>query len=189
MKKIVLIYGESASGKSAIKRAIMRLRPDYNDVRTSTTRPIREGEVDGVDYNYYDDMTMASKIMADEMAECVSFRDWVYGTEYSALIDDKINIGVWNPEGVETLNDDDEIQCLNIYIYSSAKVRIIRSLNREVNPDVGEVVRRYATDLKDFEGFSPGFYHAVIHNDGSKSIDTLAKEVIEKIDRGLGKFV
>ena len=189
MKKIVAIYGESACGKSAIKKAIMRLRPDYNEVITSTTRPPREGEVDGIDYNYYSEQTMAEKIMKDEMAECVCFRDWVYGTEYSALEDKKINVGIWNPEGVETLNEDANLDCLNIHISSPAKVRIIRSLNREVDPDIEEIIRRYKTDLQDFELFSPGFYYAVIHNDNSKSIEDLAKEVIAKIDRGLGRFV
>jgi guanylate kinase len=187
-KKVVAIYGESASGKSAIKKTVLKKRSDYHEVVTSTTRPMREGEKNGVDYFYYTEDEMREKIFNNEMAECVVFRDWIYGTEYGKLTDDKINIGVWNPEGIETLNDDDGLECLNIYIHTPPKLRLLRSLNREENPDVDEIVRRYLADQKDFREVDVNFTVTVI-NDGSKTLDRLADEVIALVDRHLGKFV
>lgn len=188
MKKLVLLYGKSASGKSAIKKAIMKLRPEYNEVITSCTRYMREGEKDGVDYFFYTEKQMADKICKGEMAECVVFNDWIYGTEYEKIIDDKINVGAWNPEGVETLNDDSNFECLNIFIDAPGKTRLIRSLNREENPDVNEIIRRYQADEKDFRYIEIENY-VTINNNGSKSIQEMAEEVINYIDRYLGRIV
>lgn len=188
MKNLVVLYGESSSGKSAIKREILKIRTDYNDVITSTTRPPREGEQNKVDYNFRGDMEIAAMIMEDKMVECVVFRDWVYGTERAALLDNEINIGVWNPEGVETLNNDGEMNCLNVYIHSTDKQRLLRSLNREENPDVDEIIRRFKTDKTDFDVIDVDFF-STIENDGTKTLEQLAIEVIAKIDRHLGRFV
>lgn len=188
MKNAVLIFGESGCGKSSIKKAILKMRSEYNEVITSTTRPPRDGEVNGVDYNFRSEAEMADMIMADQMLECVSFRDWVYGTEKSAMTEDAINIGVWNPEGVETLNEFGDIICLNIYIGSKDKVRIMRSLNREENPDVEEILRRYQADKRDFDSVDVGFF-VTIENNGEKSVDEIAEEIVAVIDRRLGRFV
>lgn len=187
-KKLVLLYGKSASGKSSIKKEIMKLRPEYNEVITSSTRCMREGEKDGVDYFFYSEKQMADKICKGEMAECVVFNNWVYGTEYEKIADDKINIGAWNPEGVEILNDDGNFECLNIFINTPDKVRLLRSLNREENPNVDEIIRRYQADEKDFRVIDIENY-ITINNNGAEPIQEIAKEVINYIDRYLGKNV
>lgn len=188
MKKIVAIYGKSSSGKSSIKQAVMELRPEYNNIIASTTRPPREGEKNGVDYFFYTDAQMADNICEGKMAECVIFNEWVYGTEYERILDDKINVGAWNPEGLETINDEGSFECLNIFIDAPGKTRLLRSLDREQNPDVDEIIRRYLADEKDFRSIDVE-YSITIKNDGTKTVKEMAKEVIKHIDRHLGRIV
>ena len=188
MKKLVVIYGGSASGKSTIKKLIVKKRPQYHEVITCTTRPMRENEQQGVDYNFISEQEMAQKIYNGEMVECVPFKDWLYGTEFAAIRDDKINIGVWNPEGVEILNEEPTLDCLNFYILSPAKQRLLRSLNREENPNVDEIVRRYLADKKDFERMEIGTHNTiVINNNGSSSLDELAELIIQHIEHYFGQ--
>ena len=56
----------------------------------------------------------------------------------------------FNPEGVEILQSNPEIDIDVVYITARDKVRLMRQLQREDNPDCDEIVRRYGTDKKDF---------------------------------------
>ena len=48
--KIIILVGQSACGKSAIYKQLVK--KGYKGLITNTTRPMREGEVDGKDYNF-----------------------------------------------------------------------------------------------------------------------------------------
>jgi hypothetical protein len=84
------------------------------------------------------------------LVEATSFNDWFYGTELSALAPDKINIGVFNPTSAEILNIDSRIDFKLFYVNVSDKERLLRQLNRELNPDVDEIIRRFPKDKADF---------------------------------------
>jgi guanylate kinase len=84
------------------------------------------------------------KVLSGEMLECTSFNDWFYGTSYEALRSDGvINVGVFNPAGVESLLNNPDCNVLVFWIKTNDKTRLIRQLNREEEPDVREVVRRF----------------------------------------------
>lgn len=151
MKNIVAICGKSASGKDSLVKHILQLYPDqFHRIISYTTRPMRENEVDGVDYFFTTKDHMADLIMNGDMFEVVSFNDWIYGSCIHNLSDDKINLGVYNLEGIDCLIHEPEFNVLIFYIESEPKERLLRSLLREDNPDVHEIVRRFGTDEKDF---------------------------------------
>jgi guanylate kinase len=52
-KKVVVIAGPSGSGKNAIITEILRRYPHCQRLVTVTTRQMRPGEVDGVDYHFF----------------------------------------------------------------------------------------------------------------------------------------
>ncbi len=87
------------------------------------------------------------------MLEATVFNDWVYGTGLNSLDEAKINIGVFNPEGIETLSEMDNIDLFVIRCMCPDKDRLLRQLYRESNPDVDEIVRRYLADKSDFNSF------------------------------------
>ena len=84
------------------------------------------------------------------MLEATSFRDWFYGTPIESLDKDKINIGVFNIEGIKCLVEDNRLEVYPILIDAPDKVRLLRSLNREEKPDCIEICRRFLADEKDF---------------------------------------
>lgn len=182
MKKMIILAGKSASGKDTVKKELLKLQSDLHNVITSTTRPIRDYEENGKDYFFYTDHEMAKKIYDMEMAEAVSFNGWVYGTEYGQILDDKINVGIYNLEGAEILMEDGAIDAFIVYLDCPAKVRLIRSLEREANPNVDEIIRRYSTDEKDFED-AYELANLVIDTHYNQSIigiaDTILKRALE----------
>ena len=82
-----------------------------------------------------------------------SLHHWYYGTSYDALRSDAVNIGVFNPEGVESLIHAQDVNVKIFYITATNKTRLLRQLNREENPNVDEIIRRYGTDKADFIDF------------------------------------
>lgn len=85
------------------------------------------------------------------MLEATCFNEWFYGTAKSALSGD-INIGVFNPEGIYSLleSHNKDIYLIVYYVLASGKTRLLRQLNREENPDIDEILRRYKADEIDF---------------------------------------
>ena len=55
---IYYLFGKSASGKDTIYKRLKALHPDWKEVTPYTTRPIREGEREGVEYHFVTDQRM-----------------------------------------------------------------------------------------------------------------------------------
>ena len=78
----------------------------------------------------------------------------------------KLEIGVFNINGINQLVNNDyenRINCFPIYIKTNPKIRLLRQLQRETEPDCDEIVRRYLTDQKDFLNI-PFHYHVIENN-------------------------
>ena len=171
--KIIALYGKSGSGKDTIQKWLVSNFPDSNGIVSCTTRPPRDYEIDGKDYFFLSTVEFGEKVLNGDMLEATSFRDWMYGTSLNSLKEDKINIGVFNPEGLECLLQDSRLDVLPIFIDADDKVRLIRNLNRErypdcaeIYPDCAEICRRYFTDAQDFEDIS--FFSLVYNNNNFK---------------------
>lgn len=148
--KLVILIGKSGSGKDTILKEVLKHK-DFNPVVSMTTRPPREGEIDGKDYIFVDSDTFTKYLLEDKLIEATIFNNWAYGTPYSSLSFEKTNIAVLNPEGVRILKEDNKLNVTVIYINASDKTRLIRQLQREENPNIQEILRRYGADEKDFE--------------------------------------
>lgn len=149
--QIVALIGKAGAGKDSMQKATCELHPlMFHPIVSCTTRPAREGEIEGVDYHYITLNEFTRKVLNGDMLEATEFRDWFYGTTLESLSKDKINIGVFNPAGVEALLEDSRLDVTVFEVVAPDKQRLMRYLNREENPDCAEMCRRYFTDEKDF---------------------------------------
>lgn len=153
---IVALCGEAGSGKDTLAAQLAK-EYDWNFVISCTTRPMREGEVDGVNYHFLSKDIFAEKILSGEMLEATIFNDWGYGTSIDSLKKDKINIGVFNPDGLSILSENSDINLYVFYLSVTPKERLLRQLNREENPNVEEIIRRYSADKKNFDFYLSGY--------------------------------
>lgn len=176
--KIIAICGKAGAGKD---RLLQRISSRY-DVRTivsCTTRPKREGEIDGVNYYYLTREEFAQKVINDDILEAVEFNGWFYGTIKDGLSADKWNVGVFNPEGIEMLLENPSVELKVFYLYVDDKERLIRQLKRETHPNVAEIIRRYSADEKDFKFLKNRFTFVKMKNftliDLNINADTIAK--------------
>lgn len=159
MYKIIALMGESGCGKDYIATSLTTLYPNaYHRVVADTTRPKRDYEVDGVDYNFISIEDFAGYVLDGTMLEASCFNDnWYYGTNKLSLNENKINIVILNPIGFERLkeNNDEDIKIYSIYIKTEPLDRLVACLHRESNPDCHEICRRFLADEEMFKDFKP----------------------------------
>lgn len=170
--KVIALVGESGSGKDRLLKEILNIHPEYNELISHTTRPPREGEKEGVNYYYVTQKDFLNLIQTDQMIEYTQFNGWFYGTAVAAFDTQRINIGVFNPAGIQNLLKRDDIELKIFYIYAAPAIRLIRQLTREKNPNINEILRRYQTDLADFKHLD--FDYELIDNSDSLAL-TLEK--------------
>lgn len=161
MSKIFYLMGKSSSGKDTIYRKIMKdKRVNLSKIVPYTTRPIREGERDGVQY-HFTDMDGFNKLLSEgrviEYREYNTFHGkWIYYTVDDENIDisNKDYLIIGTPESFDATKKyfgNDKV--LPILINVDDGVRLTRALNREKKQEVPkyeEMCRRFLADAEDF---------------------------------------
>ncbi|MCD4704565.1 guanylate kinase [bacterium] len=80
-KKYFVIAGPSGVGKTTIIGLVLKDNPNLQKVLTSTTREIRDGEVNGVNYNFYSVEGFQKKLANQEFLENEQVHLDYYGVE------------------------------------------------------------------------------------------------------------
>lgn len=166
---IYCLIGKSATGKSTIEKELEN--NGLIRIISSTTRPPREGEKEGVDYYYIGEEEFNRNI--DKYYEHTQYRDWLYCIDpVKNNIDlSKDYVCVIEPHGyrqlIERIGQDNVV---GIYIIVEDKERLIRALNREEKPDCKEICRRYISDIELFLNIENEVQHIVENEDLQKAV-------------------
>lgn len=171
---MIVLVGESASGKSSIEKYLVN-NYDYKKVVSYTTRPPREedNEIDGVDYHFISVEKFLKLKSEGFFAETAMYREWYYGTAKEDCTDDKI--AVLTPHGLRQVSKIDGINVTSFYINVPRRDRLIKILQRGDN--IEEAYRRSLSDVGQFDGVTDEVDY-IINNDGyKKSVAEMAQEV------------
>lgn len=157
--KTVLLAGKSGSGKTTTaEKLVQQMR--FTKIITDTTRPMRPGEVNGVDYYFDTEDEFKRMISENKFAEYVDY-DAAFGhvwygsrtSEYTDRPNGNIAVAILNPFGVKTLLKKLDPQTTAvIYIDCPADLRAGRLYAR--GDDSREIERRLKTDETDFSDFA-----------------------------------
>ncbi len=175
---MILLIGQTASGKDTILNEIIKL--GYEKLVTYTTRPMRPGEIDGINYHYISSEEFLLKDKEGFFAETTSYNvatgeTWYYG---SAIIDfNKDRVMIVNPDGVKQISKIKSLNPVVFYIQADEDVIRKRLLKRGDNKDESE--RRIAADDRDFFGVEK-YVDFFVDNNGLFSPGAIADEVNKK---------
>ena len=162
MGKIFYIMGKSASGKDTLYRRLLEEKElQLKPLIPYTTRPIRSGEAEGVEYHFTD---LAGLQALEAKGKVVEQRCYhtVHGDWYYFTVDDG-NLDLENDSylGIGTLpafekmrNYFGEKAVIPIYVSVDDGVRLERALMRErtqKEPKYKEMCRRFLADEEDFD--------------------------------------
>ena len=169
---MIVLVGESASGKSSIERYLVE-NYDYKKIVSYTTRAPRANEICGVDYRFISVERFKSLQEQGFFAEVATYNDWHYGIAKEDCTDDKV--AVLTPHGLRQVSKIDGINTTSFYIDVPRRDRLIKILQRGDN--IEEAYRRSLSDVGQFDGIKDEVDY-VINNDGyKKSIAEMAKTV------------
>ena len=178
MRKIFAIIGKASTGKDTVTR-ILSKKIGMPIALSFTTRPMRVGEQQGVEYNFITEKDFWDLHGCNLLAEYTSYNvaggeTWHYGLTKEELEKDEYVLVIVNPHGLEQLKDIYKDKVYSILIDAPADVRIKRYLERDKVTEVKaeECCRRFLADQKDFKDISTD---CVIMND--KNLDDVYKEV------------
>ena len=162
MSKLFCIMGKSASGKDTIfKKLTQDENLDLKRVVSYTTRPMREGEQEGVEYHF---VTTKRLEELQKEGKVIERRDYstVHGIwSYFTVDDGQVNFSL-NQDSIiiGTLESYQKIRTyfgkanvIPLYIHVEDGLRLERALERErqqEEPGYAEMCRRFLADAQDF---------------------------------------
>jgi guanylate kinase len=155
--EIIIITGLSAAGKDICASYIAKEYPEYNLVVSTTSRPPRPSEAEGVDYFFVDESEFLRKIKDGEMLEYREYNTlqsnipctWFYGTSSDAIEGNKSYVMVLDIDGVVSMKEKYGDRCTTIFIEAEESIRRHRSEARG-GFSLTEWLRRYKDDCKRF---------------------------------------
>lgn len=142
---IICLVGPSGSGKSTLERLLVSAG-SCGRFTSTTTRPIRAGEVDGLDYHFVPDDEFQAMQERGEFTQTVNFgpgyRYAVTNSEISRVFSDySYAVVVVEPTGVaqyeEFAKSQRDLEIISIYIDCPQDMLISRMLQRFRQDDDG----------------------------------------------------
>ena len=176
MKKIILIAGKACAGKDTLVKAIMK-EMNLPMALSFTTRPMRIGEKQGVEYDFIDEQAFRDLHRNDMLAEFTSYNvangdTWYYGLTREELEKADYVLAIVNPEGARQIKEIYGCRAHVILITANDKERIYRYLERDRGNNVAECCRRFLADEKDFVELE---YDYLVENDNFENAFTRLK--------------
>lgn len=193
MSKIFYLMGKSASGKDTIYKQIKEKMPELKTIVIYTTRPIREGEMDGVEYYFVDDNKLQEFQRAGKVIELREYNTvhgvWKYFTVDDGQFDAEDNyIAIGTLESYKGMREHlGEDKLVPIYIEVDDGVRLERALSRErkqKEPKYEELCRRFLADAVDFSVDKlreAGITRTFFNIDMEKCVDEIVLGIREKM--------
>lgn len=190
MKKIIVLLGASATGKDTVVKHISE-KYSIPIAVSYTTRPMRSNETQGVEYYFISDDEMHEKFKNGEVIEHTSYYiqsedvSYTYANVTSEFEKGDYILTILNPHGLyqfrQSLYKDNLV---SIMLNCDDRVRLVRSLNRDENVNVNEVLDRFRRDELDFIERRPKTDYETDTNKPLEEVFDDIDKIIENILKG-----
>lgn len=179
---MLVLCGKTSTGKDFIKKELIKL--GYESVVTTTTRPMRDGEIQDVSYHFIDKSQFRRFKIQGFFAETTSYNTvhgtWYYGTQFRDLKNSDNKVIILNPDGIKSISEQMDISKWLI-VHITCPEEIIRERLKRRGDDLSEAERRIEADKKDFKNIDRLIDIELVNN-GSKKPEELAK-IIDSLYR------
>lgn len=160
MGKIYCVMGKSSSGKDTVYKKLKEQYKEFRLIVPYTTRPIREGEKDGVEYYFVDPEQFRAMKEDGKVIESRSYNTKCGIWTYFTADDGQIDLSAANYLLIGTLVSYQALReyfgeeaIVPVYLEVEDGLRLARALERErrqEKPKYAEMCRRFLADEEDF---------------------------------------
>lgn len=181
---VLILSGASSVGKSDIRDALLA-DEEMNLIFSisETTRPRKEGEVDGKDYYFVDHKDFAASVKNKELLEYTEFNGYYYGTpkapvEFLTSKGKNVLIEV-EAQGVGPikLNLPDAVA---FFVMPESFEELEKQVYQRYGDDEASVQRRLNKARMDME-IAPLFRNQVSNADTAKAVEQIKKVFLEEL--------
>lgn len=161
MGKIVCLMGKSSSGKDTVyKRLLESEKIKLHKIVPYTTRPIRQGEQDGVEYHFTDEAGYEELSKNGKVIEMRAYNTWHGLWRYFTAQDEAFDLSGASYLMIGTIETYRQVRdfygkdaVVPVMIELDDGIRLQRALDRErgeEKPRYEEMCRRFLADAEDF---------------------------------------
>jgi len=183
---LLILCGKTASGKNTYRETLIQRNISWHRAVSHTTRPMREGEVNHLQYHFVDNVPFITMAIQNFFIETTDYRlsdyteeKWYYGLTKSEVDNDKINLAILNKDGaINAINYFGKNRVKIVYLYSDDE-----ELRRRGHKRLDNSVRfemRLRDDEKQFEGIQD-IADLVLNTNCSREQHELNYRAIEKL--------
>jgi guanylate kinase len=170
---IILITGPSGAGKSSFIDRMMAADPRLVFSVSTTTRPIRAGEVDGEDYNFVDDATFDRLLDAGAFVEWATVHGNRYGTRRSALqgpaAEGRIPVLDIDVQGGRQVIPQFGAELVSVFLFPPSWEELERRL-RSRGTDSDEVIARRLTNARSEVAAADAYDWWIVNDDLEQAV-------------------
>lgn len=169
---MLVLSSPSGAGKSTISRALLEQHPDLTMSVSSTTRPMRPGEVEGKDYYFIDTERFENMVENGEFLEHAKVFDNYYGTPRApveaALKDGKDVLFDVDWQGTQQLRQNARDDLVSIFILPPSVEELERRLYARAQDPEDVVKRRMAKATSEMSHWAE-YDYIIVNEDISQS--------------------
>lgn len=179
--KLVLYTGSSGVGKGTIMAELLKRNPNIRLSVSNTTRKPREGEIDGVHYNFVTKQQFENLIKENGFLEYAQYCDNYYGTP-KKQVEDLLSQGydvfleIEVQGGLQILEKYPDV--LSIFILPTSIDSLSSRLHRRGTEDEGTINKRLAEAEREMS-FKDRYKYNVVNDD----LDTAVNEILEILEK------
>lgn len=174
---MIILIGPSASGKTSIAKELIE-KHHFKKFITNTTRKMRIGEVNDVDYHFISREEFLRKEKDNKLIEYTLYNGNLYGTSIEDVSDDKVLIVDIN--GANKFYEKVKDKIMIFYITCSLDIIKERMISRGDSEE--SIKARLALD-KDYFDIKKLHHYDYIINTDSESIEAIALDVVNKYNK------
>ena len=188
MKNLIIISAPSGSGKTTLCRALQKKDQSFRFSVSCTTREIRKGEVDGVDYLFLTNEGFENEINTNNLAEWEQIHgDYYYGTLKSTLDNafkrQELLLLELDVKGAKSIKEIYPEQTISIFVEPPSLNDLrTRLINRGTDSEerITKRLDRLSVELE----YKSNFEHNVVNDNLDRAVDEIMN-IIQQENEGM----
>ncbi len=182
MIKAVIFSGPRGAGKGALVEGVRKAFPQLTKLVTTTTRPPRAGEQDGVHYHFVDDTTFEKFIDEGHLITHARLGAYQYGPAQREVLRHRTTVTDVSPDIARSIKKFVESRggaVLMIGVLAPEVLRRERIRNRQKGTPESEIDQLLKDDIVTEDKHEYSYYDLIITND--KDLGSAVAEATDEV--------